>query len=124
MTNIIKTPGDLRKETVLMSNGFQGFVSNRHGKYYTSFVPMNEDIVLGVAIMGPYKTQRKAKKILDKWACLNKRLMDADQELHFVDMTTVPADVRTYITEQLTTVIQQLGFSEDNVGVTFGPKFQ
>jgi hypothetical protein len=76
----------------VMANGFQAFVSNRHGKFYASFALMGDDAPQ-VAIMGPYKTEREAKKMVDKWGRLNQRLMDAEQPLQFVDMKTVPADV-------------------------------
>jgi hypothetical protein len=96
-----------------MGNGFHAFVSNRYGKFYVSFVPVNGDVVLGVAIMGPYKTDRQASKISAKWTRLNKRLMDSGQALNFVDMKTVPDDVRAYIsacvTEAVTKKIANVG---------------
>jgi hypothetical protein len=72
--------------------------------------------------MGPYKTEREAKKMVDKWGRLNQRLMDAEQPLQFVDMKTVPADVRVYITECLTAMSKHL--DRDDVGVVFGKNMQ
>jgi hypothetical protein len=64
-----------------------------------------------------YKTNRQASKISEKWTRLNKKLMDSGQSLKFVDMKTVPDDVRAYITASLTEVIVT---TSANVGAVFG----
>ena len=46
--------------------------------------------VLDAAIIGPYKTERKAEKALKKRMRFNKQRMDANYPLVFVDMPTVP----------------------------------
>jgi hypothetical protein len=108
-----------------MANGFYSFVSNRHGKFYASFAPMCDGVVLGVTIMGPYQTERQAQKISDKWTRLNKRQMAAGEALSFANTTTVPQDVRVYITESITAAIKQGIVNPDTPDdAVFGPSFQ
>ena len=108
-------------ELLGMANGFHTFISNRRGEYYASFVPVNGGIVLGVAIMGPYKTEREAEKVSDKWRRLNNRLMDDGHGLQFISMKTVPDDVRVYITKAVTEAVLR---GNHKVGEVFGTALQ
>jgi hypothetical protein len=85
--------------------GFLSFISNRHGKYYSSLVALassNEVATLNdefvVAIMGPYNTERQAEKAGGKWMHLNQKRMKKGEGLVFPTAATVPPDVRNYIT--------------------------
>ena len=85
--------------------GFLSFISNRHGKYYSSLVALasnNEVATLNdefvVAIMGPYNTERQAEKAGGKWMQLNQKRMKKGERLVFPTIATVPPDVRNYIT--------------------------
>jgi hypothetical protein len=89
------------------ASGFYAFVSKRFNKFYASFAPLNGGVVLGVAILGPCKTEREAQDVVDKWTRLNKKRMNAGEALHFVDTKSVPADVRAFITNDVTTAIKQ-----------------
>jgi hypothetical protein len=105
-------------------NSFLPFVSNRHGKFYASFAVMRDDTVVCVPIMGPYKTDRKASGVSAKWTRLNSKLMDSGQGLSFVDMKTVPDDVRAYITESITAAIGRGVITHDTPANTiFGKAF-
>jgi hypothetical protein len=80
-------------------NGFVGCISNRHGKFYASFVLMAADVPVQVVIMGPYPTQAKAEWTMRKWHRMNAKRMDQGRSLAFSDhAAAVPDDVRQYIT--------------------------
>jgi hypothetical protein len=107
-------------------NRLFAFISNRHGKYYASFAAVNGTDVLGVTINGPYKTERKAQKALERLQ-LYKLQMDADHPLVFLDTPTVPNDVRTYITEGLTAQIRRWAatdYDPDGINPVFGNALQ
>jgi hypothetical protein len=85
---------------------------------------MNGDVLLGMAIMGPYKSEREAEKISRKRTRLYQRQIELNQPLRLVDMPTVPADVRVYIIESVTAAIQQGIVTPGQDNVVFGKTFQ
>jgi hypothetical protein len=95
------------------ANDLMGIVSCRHGKYYASLVPMCDGGPLTVAIMGPYRTERQADNTAEKWIRLNEKLAKRKQAMKLVNMTTIPPDVRVYITSCISEAIREHGAGEE-----------
>jgi hypothetical protein len=86
------------------------FISKRYGKFYVSVVAVNEgDTDPAVAIMGPFDREREAEKWAQKWVKVNDKLAKRGEAPSLIDATTVPDDVRTYITQDLRQVIRERG---------------
>jgi hypothetical protein len=84
-------------------------MSNRHGKFYVSIVIMNPEEDPTIAISGPFDTERQADQYLSRWYRAAKKRRLKGQEVLITDTASVPADVRAFITSDLTRAIKQHG---------------
>ena len=100
--------------------GVQSFISGRHGKFYVALAPLNDREVLGVSIMGPYKTEHEANEDAAKWEQHYAEQMHRGGDLTFTDMTTVPDDVRASITASIIKALRK----PKPPGVIFGKTLQ
>lgn len=90
------------------------FVSNRHGKFYVSFAPMKDDVLIGVAMIGPFKTEAKAEKVREKEMRSMAKNIAAGEEIYFYfGAPDIPADVVAYITNDITSDIKQGVITQD-----------
>jgi hypothetical protein len=108
-----------------VANTFTTFISNRHGKYYASLVAANRPCeVVCFGILGPFNTERGA----DKWAIKMMKQVDKVMAnggaVAIPDASSVPIDVRHYITTTITDTIRKHGIEALEGNVVFGRALQ
>jgi hypothetical protein len=96
------------------------FISNRHGKFYSSQVARNHKDEFVFAIAGPYDTEWMAEKWGRKWMRLNLKRAKRGESVILPDLRSVPPDVRAYITAGITAALKQWDAKELD-GKVFGP---
>ncbi len=75
------------------------FVSKLHGKCYATIVMLDADNKpSAMSVLGPFKTERQAKKEGNKWVNLNIELRKHGEAGLMPHLKTVPDEVREYIT--------------------------
>jgi hypothetical protein len=106
-----------------MFSSLASFISNRHGKFYASFVVVDlNGSSPQVTITGPFDTERQAEYWSNKWTRLNDKLLKRGEACRLPNMTSVPPDVRVYITECLQQALLEHGIGGLE-GKVFGRSF-
>ena len=84
-------------------------ISIWHGKFYASGVALSGDEFVSIGIMGPYDTRREAEKWAAQWIKDTEKAMKNGETVHLPDVTSVPADVRAYITTDVKAALRERG---------------
>jgi hypothetical protein len=99
---------------------FASFVSNRHGRFYVSYVALTQDEkIIAIGINGPYATEAKADYWCKRWTGLNDKALKRGNAVTIPDGADVPEGVRAYITSAVTEAIQTRGIKALE-GTVFG----
>jgi hypothetical protein len=105
-----------------LASALLAIISRRKGKYYVSFVAVDNDRDRNpkIAILGPFTQAEKAQQEGEKWTKLGNEAIENNEPVSLPDLKTVPTDVRTYITEAIRKAIREQGVQALMKNPTFG----